>query len=310
MKILNLNKTLNQAKVLFTTDQKFFRAQVTHSPCSQALRGKKSWEISKSEIGSEAFGGFLFRPKHQHSEEIQLGQWKSKDSYFYVSYVLRDKVDNRVIAYDYGYFLLLRPPPIANITGVTRAIKGQGIVILDASAALHSKGHIARLKFRWFCRRKGERFSNDDSHFVNGPNGNSNTSGGCYGYGPGRLRGHKRHLRVNVDKMAAGQTYVFTVEVELRSKTSTDDHYLTVMAPTNFTVRWVEKSLFTVKTHKSNVSKTYPDLAEHITKILINDVLHKAESEKYGSALGETRGPGNIMGSTGLFRGSVICKRT
>ena len=249
MRILNLSKTLDQAKVLFTTDQKFFRAQVTHSSCSQALRSETSWEISKSELGSEAFGRFLARPKSHHSKQIQLGQWRSKDSYFYLSYVLRDKVDNRVIAYDYGYFLLLRPPPVASITGVTRAVKGQGSVILDASAALHSKRRWARPKFRWYCRRKGERFSNDDSHFVDGPNGNSNTSGGCYGYGPGRLRGHKRHLRVNVDKMAAGQTYVFRVEVRLHSKTSTDDHYLTVMVPTNFTVRWVEKSHLVGKVH-------------------------------------------------------------
>lgn len=236
---LNLSKSIDQAKVFFTTDVKKtkFKAQVSHSSCSHALRFKKSWEISKAHLTSRVFGRFIDHRLSHSSEKIHLHQRTSKDSYLYISYVLRDPLDNRIVAYDYGYIQILRPPPVANLTGVTTAIKGQGSVILNGSAAIQSKRNKARLTYRWYCRREGERFPDDDSHLVDVPNGNSNTSSGCYGFGPGRLSGNKRYLRVDVDNMAAGQTYVFRVVVELHSKASTDDHYLTVMVPTNFTVR-------------------------------------------------------------------------
>ena len=229
---INLKKTISKAKVLFTTDEKHFHAQVNHSSCNQALKTKASWEISKAEVNLGAFGKFFHQRLTQQSEDIHLKLWGSKDSYLYISYVLRDALDHRIIAYDYGYVLLLRFPPVVNITGVTRAIKGQGVVILTTSAALRG-----RLKYSWHCRRKEESFPEDDSHFVDVPSKGSHYSGGCYGYGPGRLRGSKSHLKVDVDRMEAGLTYVFRVEVKRRSKTTTDDHYITVLMPTNFTVR-------------------------------------------------------------------------
>lgn len=233
---INLNKTTTEAKVLFTTDEKHFHAEVIHSSCSQTLQSKASWEISKAAVKLGVFGKFLSRPLTRHAEEIHLSQRRSRDSYLYISYVLRDSLDHRIIAYDYGYVLLLRPPPVVNITGVKRAIKGKGVVVLSTSA-ITTVSLRARLKYSWYCRRKEESFPVDDSHFVDVQDESSHNSGGCYGYGPGRLRGTKTYLNVDVDRMEAGLTYVFRAKVKRRSKTSTDDHYITVLMPTNFTVR-------------------------------------------------------------------------
>ena len=233
---INLNKTLTEAKVLFTTDEKHFHAEVIHSSCSQALQSKASWEISKAAVNLGVFGNFLPRPLTRHAKEIHLHQRRSRDSYLYISYVLRDSLDHRIIAYDYGYVLLLRPPPVINISGVKRAIKGKGDVVLSTSA-ISSAFDRGRLKYSWYCRRKEESFPVDDLHFVDVQDESSHNSGGCYGYGPGRLRGTKTYLKVDVDRMEAGLTYVIRVKVKRRSKTSTDDHYITVLMPTNFTVR-------------------------------------------------------------------------
>ena len=236
---VDLNKSLDQANLIFTTDIQWTRihALVNHSFCSQALQIKRSWEASKAILNSGVFGKFLSRALKHSLNSIRLVQSKSKDSYLYVSYVLRDSVDNRVLAYDYGYVLLLRPPPVANITGDTNAIKGKGSVILNALATDHSRAHIPRLTYSWYCRRKEEHFPVNDSLFVDVPNGNAYSSGGCYGYGPGRLSGSDTYLKVDVDNMVAGQTYVFRVKVQLDSKYTTDDHDFTVIAQANLTVR-------------------------------------------------------------------------
>lgn len=231
---INLTKTLDEAKVLFTTDKQRFHAEVIDSPCIHVWQNRKRWEVSKANISLGVFGNFLPRPLSIHNENLSLYQKRSNDSYLYVSYVLRHPMDNKTIAYDYGYVLLLRPRPIASITGVTNAIKGQGSVTLDGSGVLYSRAidQRASFQFSWYCRRKEERFSEEDSLLDSSQN-----SGGCYGYGPGRLNETGRYLTVDVDKMETGHTYVFRVKVTLDSETSTDDHYLRVFKPANFTVK-------------------------------------------------------------------------
>lgn len=234
---INLTKTLDEAKVLFTTDKQRFDAEVIDSPCIHVWQNRKRWEVSKANISGVVFGKFLPKPLRIHNKNLLLHQKHQKrpnGSYLYVSYVLRHPLDNTTIAYDYGYVLLLPPRPIASITGVTNAIKGQGSVTLDGSAVLYSRAidQNANFQFNWYCRRKEERFSEEDSLL-----GSSQNSGGCYGYGPGRLNETGRYLTVDVDKMETGHTYVFRVKVTLGSETSTDDHYLRVFKPANFTVR-------------------------------------------------------------------------
>ena len=54
---------------------------------------------------------------------------------------------------------------------------------------------------------------------------------------PGRLNETGRYLTVDVEKMETSHTYVFRVKVTLDSETSTNDHYLRVFEPANFTIR-------------------------------------------------------------------------
>ena len=233
---VNLTKNLDQAALIFTassgkgTGKRFqFQAQVKHSFCSRSLPSNMSWEVTKATLKSGTFGSFLRRPLTTHSVKVKLDQRRSLDSYLYISFVLRSAVDNRVVAYDYGYVLLLRPPPIASIVGVSRAVKGNGSVLLSALAD-HSRAHIPRLTYSWYCRKRIEKFPLDDLKLVDVPDGNFHTSGGCFGYGPGRLSGGDVHLHVDVDKMLVGE-YVFMVKIKLDSETSEDDHNFAVLEP-------------------------------------------------------------------------------
>ena len=233
---VNLTKNLDQAPLIFTassgskTGKGFqFHAQVKHSSCSQSLPSKMSWEVTKAILNSGTFSSFSKHSLTTHSIKLKLYQRRSLDSYVYISFVLRNTVDNRVVAYDYGYVLLLRPPPIARIFGVSRAVKGNGSVLLSALAD-HSRAHIPRLTYSWYCRKRIEKLPLDELKLVDVPDGNSNTSGGCFGYGPGRLSGGDVYLHVDVDRMLVGE-YVFIVKVKLDSKTSKDDHNLTVLEP-------------------------------------------------------------------------------
>ena len=156
---ISLTKTLDEAKVLFTTDRRQrFHAELIDSPCIHVWQNRKRWEISKADISWGVFGKFLPRPLSISSETLTLFQRRTNGSYLYVSYVLRHPVDNRIIAYDYGYVLLLPPRPIASITGVTRAIKGQGSVTLDGSAVLYSQRSKSKFSIQLVLSKKRGTF--------------------------------------------------------------------------------------------------------------------------------------------------------
>ena len=149
----------------------------------------------------------------------------SLHSYFYVSYILK-LPSQRVIGYDFGYIQLLQVP-VAIVSGVHFATKGDGNIKLDGS--LSRDPETLPLTFTWFCRRSYEIFEENDSlPIVDVPTGQSSASGGCYGYGPGRLSAVQTTLVVDVDKMEANQTYVFKLVVSNGLRSSSILHRLAV----------------------------------------------------------------------------------
>lgn len=146
----------------------------------------------------------------------------------------------RAIGYDYGYILLLQSPPVANISGVSFATKGEGNITLNGSRSYDphpEKG--SPLTFTWFCRKSHETLPNDTSlPVVDASNGNTSLSGGCYGYGPGRLSGSENAIHVDVDNMEGGQTYVFELLVSNGVKSSRAVHWLIIKRqPATFLIR-------------------------------------------------------------------------
>ena len=228
---LNLNRTLDQAKVYFTTDLMVFNAEVKHSKCSPSLDTFSYWHITKANLKSRDFYSFLPGGIKNDKPVWSMRRRTSLDSYFYVSYVLRTSSQLRIKGYDFGFILLLQSAPVANISGASFATKGQGNITLNGSRSYDPHPEQGGpLTFTWFCRRSYETFLENDSRPVDAPNGNGNLSGGCYGYGPGKLSGRKNVINVDVDKMEEGQTYVFELLVSNGVESSRASHRLVVVS--------------------------------------------------------------------------------
>ncbi|XP_078351488.1 polycystin-1-like protein 2 [Oculina patagonica] len=227
---LKLSKTLEQAKVYYTTEQLAFKAEVQDSQCSSSAELISYWHITKATLKSKKFYHLI--PGAIRNSRPVYSMWRrtSHDSYFYVSYVLRRAPQLEVTGYDYGYILLLQSPPVANISGVSSATKGERNITLNGSLSYDPHADQAGpLIFNWFCRRSHETLPDDDSlPVVDAPNENTSRSGGCYGYGPGRLSSNENILIVDVDKMEGGQMYVFELLVSNGVKSSRAVHWLAV----------------------------------------------------------------------------------
>ena len=226
---LNLSKTLDQARVYYTREMMVFKAKVQYLRCSSSLNRFSYWHITKANLKGRNFYSFI--PHGIDNDKPSWSMWRNKslDSYFYVSYVVRTSPELKIIGYDFGLILLLQSAPVANISGASIAIKGQGNITLNGSRSHdpHPQQGVP-LTFTWFCRRSYETFITNDSLPVDIPNGNPNLSGGCYGYGPGRLSGHENAINVDVDRMEGGQTYVFELRVSNGVESSRAIHRLVV----------------------------------------------------------------------------------
>lgn len=209
--------------MFFTPDLIELKAEVNHSVCSSSAEG--TWHITQATLKSKVFGDFLPAALNTTQPCMTMRRPNSLRSYFYVSYILKLS-SQKVIGYDFGYIKLLQVP-VAIISGVHFATKGDGNITLDGT--LSHDPETLPLTFTWFCRRSYEMFAQNDSlTVVDVPTGQSSSSEGCYGYGPGRLSAIKNTLIVDVDKMEANQTYVFKLVVSNGLRSSNIHHRLTI----------------------------------------------------------------------------------
>lgn len=229
---LNLNKALDQAKVNSPMDLMTFNAEVNHSVCSSSMNLKSYWHITKASLISRTF-------KYFNLSAIKTSQplWSVRPNdldshYYYVSYIVRRLPDLKIIGYDYGYAAVLRKTPVARISGVSFASPADGNITLKGHLSYGTNVHNANpLNFTWFCRRSYEVFPESDPlPIVDVPGGNSSTSGGCYGYGPGRLSSIKEVLIVNVDRMEVANSYVFELVISYGVNTSRASHWFFLKA--------------------------------------------------------------------------------
>ena len=225
------------------TERIVIKATVTHTNCSSLSNVEGYWDITRATVTSEVFLHFVPSGRQTKKPTFSMSRKFKFDSYYYARYILRLLPDYRLIGADYGFFYHLIPPPVATISGVALALKGNGNVTLNGSKSYDPlSGNAAKLTFSWFCRRNNESFAMSlSSPVVDFPSENSTTSGGCYGYGAGRLSSTKPNLEVYVDKMEGGETYVFELVVTNAQifKNSTAVHSLKVQmkTPDFFTIR-------------------------------------------------------------------------
>ena len=209
--------------MFFTPDLIELKAEVSHSVCSSSAQG--TWHITQATLESKLFQDFLPAALNTTQSCMTMRRPNSLRSYFYVSYILK-LPSQKVISYDFGYIKLLQVP-VAIISGVHSATKGDGDITLDGTLSYDPE--TLPLNFTWFCRRSYEMFAQNDSlPVVDVPTGQSSASGGCYGYGPGRLSDITNTLVVDVDKMEANQTYVFKLVVSNGFRSSHIHHRLTI----------------------------------------------------------------------------------
>ena len=194
--------------------------------CSLSATSRQ-WHIIKVYEPSKLFEKFLASPFNMSKNSVKVKRSLEKDVFFYVSYVFRSRLQDRIIGYDYGYLRVKRdPPPIARIFGSSYASKGEVNITLNGSLSYNPQQG-GQLYFTWLCRRIYEAFS-APYYSADRPNVRTDFSTGCFGYGPGILNVTTNVLVVYVDKMEEGQTYVFELIIKSGQKTFNATHQLTI----------------------------------------------------------------------------------
>ena len=211
-----------------------FTASFSRLNCGLSATSRQ-WHIIRVYEPSKLFEKFLAYPFNRSKNSVKVRRSLEKDVFFYVSYVFRSRLQNRIIGYDYGYLRVKRDPPIASIFGSSDASKGEGIITLNGSLSYNPQQG-GQLYFTWLCRRIYETFS-APYYSADRPNVGTNVSTGCFGYGPGILNVTTNVLVVNVDKMEEGQTYVFELIITSGQKTFNASHQLTINLETKFFIR-------------------------------------------------------------------------
>lgn len=211
-----------------------FTASFSRLNCSLSATSRQ-WHIIKVYEPSKHFKKFLTYWFNKSKNSVKVNRSLEKDVFFYVSYVFRSRLQNRIIGYDYGYLRVKRDPPIASIFGSSHASKGEGIITLNGSLSYNPQQG-EQLYFTWLCRRIYETFS-APYYSADRPNVRTNFSTGCFGYGPRVVNVTTNVLVVNVDKMEEGETYVFELIITSGQKTFNASHQLTINLETKFFIR-------------------------------------------------------------------------
>ena len=204
-----------------------FTASFSRLNCGLSATSRQ-WHIIRVYEPSKPFEKFLAYPFNGSKNPVKVRRSLEKDVFFYVSYVFRSRLQDRIIGYDYGYLRVKRDPPIiASIFGSSYASKGEGNITLNGSLSYNPQQG-GQLYFTWLCRRI---YSADRSNVC------TDFSTGCFCYGPRILNVTTNVLVVNVDKMEEGQTYVFELIITSGQKTFNASHQLTINLETKFFIR-------------------------------------------------------------------------
>lgn len=218
---IGLNKTLSQALSITTLQSLQLEARLS-------MRCKKSnypiyvWETSAVDNTNKQFLPFITHAKNVKSLTFQPRMLAL--GYHYI----RLKADMQGIkgtwAYDFGFIEIVLPRLVSVISGPSSSVQGSGPLILNAENSfdpdLSGPSRYSGLSYKWFCRRTDESLSNITSSPIDLPLKKPQNQGGCFGYGPGRLRTTSELLQLDPAVMKAKHRYVIELLVTKGKRSS------------------------------------------------------------------------------------------
>jgi len=132
--------------------------------------------------------------------------------------------------YDKGYILIEPSPLIAIISGETEITRGnKQNIILNGSKSYDphvGPGSLETLKFYWLCKKSNEEFPREnvlEIQVLSVPLNGSDSDGGCFGTGIGRLESTDPVVVLNAAIMEnTSASYIFKLIVTKDARTSSD----------------------------------------------------------------------------------------
>lgn len=227
--------------------KRFFRLESTVKfQCSRQNKFFISWESASLNKGLEQLS-----PMISISQKIST---KSKQIEFLSTALLREAKEVYVrckvhmlavpgaISHDFGFFKIVTPPLKVNITGKHAFVKNKEFIVLDGSRSIDPMAKRLthrRLTFTWYCKKNGEEFPKRATSYVDIANANSvPSSGGCFGFGPGKLSIKSRRLRLDTKRMDVGE-YIFKLTISKRGRKSSTTYNVTLVSPASVNIRLV-----------------------------------------------------------------------
>ena len=198
-----------------------------------------SWESSEA---SETNGAFsVSQTLKVGSENLTITPKTLSPGLYYVRLFAKMNKEEGAINYDYGFLKVVLPDLVAKIRGVSKAVKGTGTIVLDATDSYDPNETTLKdqgIVFTWLCRREDEDFSNMESLPIDLSYGREKILGGCFGYGVGKLNHTGPTLKIDINKMISQNAYVFMVIVQKENRSSTANHTLRIESSISFSIRW------------------------------------------------------------------------
>ena len=132
--------------------------------------------------------------------------------------------------YDKGYIIIQPSPLVAIISGETEITRGnKQNIILNGSKSYDphvGPGALETLTFYWLCKKSNEEFPSEnvlEIQVLSAPLNGSDSDGGCFGTGIGRLESTEPVVVLNASVMGTtSASYIFKLIVTKDARTSSD----------------------------------------------------------------------------------------
>ena len=235
---IDLNKSIATPTKISTVDMFVIVGHVKLT-CNTSSSVILSWE--SNEVDHSKNGAFsMWHVLEVGKENVTILPKDFSPGLYYLRLVAEMNKEEGAISYDYGFLEVSLPKLIAKISGVNRALKGTGSLVLDGSDSYDPHEPSSRdrgLEFTWLCQRQDDDFPTLESLPIDAPLNREKFTGSCYGYGVGKLNSSERMIRVDIKRMTSKKSYVFQLIVKKDDRIASAYHLLRVDSSIKFSIR-------------------------------------------------------------------------
>lgn len=235
---VNLSKTESEATIVYLTESITLKGEV-ELRCNTTSQTLYTWELASVRIENNQ----LISPLTFGIGLIQVTE-KARNwgvGLKYVKFTTSMTGQEGTASYDYGFINVTLPPLVAIIKGPNEVVKGTGPFVLDARDSLDPSDPFTKYKgitFIWLCRRSGESFTNVNMSVpVDVISEKKRNKGGCFGYGPGRMKETGPLLHVEPAFMASKNSYIFQVIITKDNRQTKLEHQMRVNSSLSLSLR-------------------------------------------------------------------------